>query len=76
MLELAQALVRRGELERADAVLRSTIDEARDAAERAGSRLARASRTTRSGRGSTPRRTVEDELDEAVEIAASLERSR
>jgi class 3 adenylate cyclase/tetratricopeptide (TPR) repeat protein len=69
--ELAHALTRRGELERAEAILRSAIDEARrvgnDTVE-AHARLDLNSLRTRVD----PASKVEDELSEALEIAEAL----
>jgi class 3 adenylate cyclase/predicted ATPase len=73
MLDLAQAHTRRGELERAESVLQATIDEARDTGSdgvEARARLAYNSLRTRVDQDAT----VEDELAEAVEIAALFER--
>ncbi len=72
--DLADALSRRGELERAKAVLTLVRDEARRAGNEgveARARLALNSHRTRADTGSL----VEQELDEALEIAASLERT-
>ncbi len=72
-LDLADALTRRGELELVESVLRSTIDEARGAANEeleARARLAFNSLRTKLADAS-----VEDELDQAVEIAALFERT-
>ena len=74
LTDLGLVLARRGELERADAVLRATIEEARDARDErteARARLAYNSLRTRVD----PESSVEDELSEAVEIAASFERT-
>ena len=69
--ELAHALTRRGELERAEAILRSAIDEARrvgnDTVE-AHARLDLNSLRTRVD----PASKVEEELSEALEIAEAL----
>ena len=69
---LAEALVRRGELERAEAPLRAAIERARVLGDRvleARARLASNSLRTRTD----PDARVEDELAEALEIAAWME---
>jgi class 3 adenylate cyclase/tetratricopeptide (TPR) repeat protein len=69
--ELASGLVRTGQLEQAEGVLRSSLEEARETGsqgEEARLRLALNSLRTRTDQ----RMTVEDELREAVEIAALL----
>ena len=75
MFALAQVLVRRGELERADALLTSVIEAARSARDEgvlALARLAYSSLRTRVDSGAS----VEAQLEEALEIAASLEGSQ
>jgi class 3 adenylate cyclase/tetratricopeptide (TPR) repeat protein len=72
MLELARALLRRGELQRADAQLVTTIQLAREVGDRgilARAQLAHNSLRVRLGSD----QTVESELAQAIEIAASLE---
>ena len=74
MFELARVLMRRGELERADPQLLATMELAREVGGNgilARARLARNSLRVRLGGGET----VEDELAQAFEIAASLEGS-
>jgi class 3 adenylate cyclase/tetratricopeptide (TPR) repeat protein len=69
---LAEALVRRGELQRAEALLRVAFERARALGDRgleSRARLASNSLRTRTD----PDARVEDELDEALEIAAWLE---
>ena len=75
MLALGQVLVRRGELEQADELLASLIEAARvagDAGVLAQARLAYNSLQTRVDSDAS----VEAELEEAMEIAASLEGSQ
>ena len=74
MFALSQALIRRGELERADALLPRVIDAARqagDAGVLARARLGYNSLRTRID----PEASVEDELAVALEIASELEGS-
>jgi class 3 adenylate cyclase/tetratricopeptide (TPR) repeat protein len=74
MFALAQVLVRRGELERADALLPLVIDAAREAGDAgvlAQARLSYNSLRTRID----PDASVEDELAQALEIASELEGS-
>ena len=71
MFELARVMLRRGELERADPQLLATIELARGVGDRgtlARAQLAYNSLRTRVDSGAT----VEDELAQALEIAASL----
>jgi tetratricopeptide (TPR) repeat protein len=72
--DLAEALSRRGELERAEAVLTSAMEAARRTGNErveARARLALNSLRTRVD----PDSSVEDELEQALEIAESLERA-
>ena len=72
--ELAVALARRGELERADATVRAAMEEARSAGNdpiESRIRLVFNSIRTRMD----PEASVERELDEALQIASALERS-
>ena len=72
--DLAQSLQRRGELENVDGVLRAAIEEANragNAGAEARARLAYNSLQTRVD----PEANVEDELAQAIEIAASLEQA-
>jgi len=72
--DLAVALQRRGELEPVDGVLRAAVEEARHAGNvgaEARARLAYNSLQTRVD----PESTVEDELVQALQIAASLEQA-
>jgi len=74
LVELAFAHQRLGELERTDAILHATIDEAREAEDErieGRARLAFNSLLTRVD----PDASVEDELAQALEIARSFERS-
>jgi tetratricopeptide (TPR) repeat protein len=70
--ELAYALARRGELERAQEILRSAIDEARRVGNEGVEAYARLD-LLRIRTRVDPASKVEDELSEALEIAAALE---
>ncbi len=74
-LDLALALVRRGELERAEKLLRATIDEAGEVGneQRRSSRARIAYNRLRSR--IDPESPMEAELEAAIEIASSLERT-
>jgi class 3 adenylate cyclase/tetratricopeptide (TPR) repeat protein len=74
MFALAQVLVRRGELERADALLPAVIEAAREAGDDGILARARLAYNSLRARIDTDAR-VEAELEEALEIAASLEGS-
>ena len=72
--DLALALVRRGELERADSILRSAIGEARGAGDtRSQARIRLAANSVRARMD--PDASVEGELREALEIATFLEQT-
>jgi tetratricopeptide (TPR) repeat protein len=74
LVDLARALQRRGELERTHAVLQAAIEEARDAGDGRNEGLARLALNSLLTRVD-PDSAVEGRLSEAVEIAASFERS-
>ena len=72
--DLAQALVRRGELEAAAELLRTTIEEARAAGSPSIEAQARIGHNRLRSRLDSSLR-MEDDLDDAIEIATSLERA-